>query len=406
MATAELETKPAQELIAFSIRPISYEVTKAEIEKVVSAALMLRVNDVNDKAGLDRCQKEQSNLTRMTSTIEKQRVEMKRESLEYGRQVDSIAKELAGPLEKAKAHLQEQRNIVKREAERIAKEAEEKRQTKIRERLRLLQCCGKTYLADEVADLSDEDFASLLAAEQADKKARDEQAAADEAERQRVAEANRVEGERLAKEKAELDRQRTESESRNKRMGARIAMLGNLGHVHEMTADELADMAPDHWEDVLSSARLAKQERDDAAAAERAEIERVKTEQAAAQAKIDAEHKRIADAEAERVRRAEIEKLHAEAAEKARLDAIAEQERKEREAKAAAEAAAAKLAQLEALRPDHEKLLAIAATVEAIKLPPVSVSAAAAASGIEKLLAECASRIRYVANGLVGDSAA
>ena len=238
MATAELNTPPATELVAFTIRPIDYELTKAEIDKVASGALLLRVNDVNDQAGLARCHKTRMQLRDMRTTIEKKRKAMKADALEYGKQVDSAAKALIAPIEQAEAHLVDQEAIVKREQERLAKAAAEQRQAMIRERLRLLQACGKSYLADDVAGLSPEDFDALYQAELADKKLRDEEAARAEAERQRVAEEQRREAERLQAEREELERQKQAAETRAKMVQARVTMLANLAFEHSFTKSE------------------------------------------------------------------------------------------------------------------------------------------------------------------------
>lgn len=443
MQTTALKTQPAQELVSFTIQPITYAVTKAEIEKVVSAALMLRVNDVNDKAGLERCQKEQSNLTRMTSTIEKQRQAMKRESIDYGRQVDTVAKELSGPLEKAKAHLQEQRSIVQREQERVAKERQDNRDAVVRGRLAELAECGCIVSWADVLAMTDAKYGDVLENARADKKARDDEAAAAAAEQYRINEENRIESARIAKERAEMERERAEAETRSKRGIARLESLAQLGHAHTMTVDQLADAAPNHWEEVISNARLIKQRSDDADAKVRAALETQRQEQAAAQAKIDAEKRQLRDELCQKrldtvmeigipfghlinattcgdgktvgdMPQSQFDEIVVELrAEKAELEAelakelAAEQERKAADEQAKAAAAEAELKRLEALRPDHEKLLAVAAWLQSYKFPTFStIQGIGAAQRVDELIDECAISIRELANELVGESAA
>jgi fused signal recognition particle receptor len=308
---------------------------------------------------------------------------------------------LTDPISEIEAHLEAELAKVKAEEDRKKREAEEARQAMIRERLQQLQACGKSYLAEDVHELTDEDFASLLAAEQADKKARDEQAAADEAERKRIEEANRVEAERLSKEKAELERKQKEQDERLQRADARIQMLNQQGYSHSFGPYQLADMPPHIWEQLLENARRQKADRDRAAEEERAKLDRQREEQAAAQAKIDAENKRIADEQAAKDRAAELETAKAAAAEQAQLDAIADQKRQDAEAKAAAEAEAAELARLESLRPDHEKLLAVAVQIETVIVPALTGQSKTAADSIRTIRNEAADQIRAVANSLV-----
>lgn len=357
MATAEL-TRPAQ---GFTIRPINYELTLAEIEQAAADAKALTVKGLDDKAGIELCHKTRMELRKMRTTIEAKRKTMKADALEYGKQVDSAAKALIAPIEDAEAHLLEQESIVKREQERLAREAEEKRQAMIRERLLKLQECGAAYLESEIAGLPQGEFDALLAAERADKERRDAEAARLKAEQERIAAEQKAEAERLAKEREELERQRVEAEIRSKRGIARLEMLSRTGYAHPFTVEELADMVPALWDELISRARREKDERDQAAAAEQARLDQQRKEQAEAQAKIDAENRRI-----------ELEKAKAEAAEKARLQAIEDQKRAEAEAKAAAEREAVERARIEAAKPDHDKIIAVIAALQAIEFPPLS----------------------------------
>lgn len=351
MATAEMQNT----LVPLSTQPITYEFTKAEIIRVVEGAKMLRVTGVADEVGREKCRTERMKLAKMRNTVERERKAQKADVLERGRLIDSTAKELIAPIEDGEKYLESQEAIVLNEQKRLAALAEEKRQAGIRERLRMLSEAGGAYSWDQVEKMTDSQFGATLQTERNAKNERDEQAKAEAEERARVAEANRIEADRLATERATLERQRREQEA------------------------------------AAAEARRIENEK---LAAERAEIERVKAEQAAAQAKIDADRKRLADEEAERTRLVELEKAKAAAAEKARVDAIAEQERKaqaEREHLAAVEAENKRRA---ALLPDHEKLLAVAAAVEAITVPNVSNAAKSVAHEIDQHLRHCVNGIR------------
>lgn len=398
MATATAERETKSEVTTVTIQPITYEVTKAEIAKVVEGAMMLRVLDPNDKAGLERCHKTRMQLRGMRGVIEKGRKAYKAEVLERGRFIDSTAKELIDPIETAEAHLQEQENIVVREQERIAREAEETRQKMIRARLEMLSQLSfpgaQVYTVADV-DLRDpKDWESLLWNAREAKVKYAEAEALRKLEAERIAEANRVEAERLAKERAELEAARKQQEA---------------------------------------AAAEAKRVEDARLAAERAELDRQRKEQeqfdrdrAAAEAKlysdrvnelaryvIPGEHQDLptnistsefyAILDRAKERRASYDTLQAEhrkraeieAAERARIEAEQKAERDAAAAKAKAEADEREAKRLEALRPDHEKLLAVADAIQAIVVPEVSPEA-------EPIRQQIVDSIRYAANDVRG----
>lgn len=355
MATATAPPKQELQTNPFTIAPITFEASKEKLVELVEQSAALSVVDINDKKGIAAVRESRLELKRLRGSIETRRKELKAESLEYGRKVDGIAKELTAIIEPEEKRLQHEEDIVKREEERLAREDAERKRAILRARLAALAECGCNPMASEVEALTQVAFEALLADKQREKAERDARIAEEKAESERIAAAQKAEAERLEAARAKLEEQRLEQE--------RIAAE------QRRVAEE----------------RMAK---------ERAEIDRIKAEQAAAQAKIDAENKRIADELAERERQAELAKATAAAAEKARLEAIAEQERKESEAKAAAEAAAADLARLEALRPDHEKLLAIAAQIDAIEIPKVSKGAQAVAKKVSDALKYAANDVR------------
>lgn len=331
MATAAL-TKHAP----FTIAPITYDVQRELITQLADEYLPLTVSGIDDKAGLEAVHKARMEVKNLRVRIEKRRKELKSESLEYGRRVDAAAKELTDLLLPIESHLEDQEAIVEREKARLAREAEERRRAMIRGRFKLLAeqsyAGGNSYLEGDIAGLSADAFDVLLGAEIKAKREFDARMAAEKAEYERIAEQQRVEAERLAKEKAELERQRQE--------------------------------------------------------------------QLAEQANIEAEKKRLADIEAERQRQAELERAKAEAAEQARLAAIAEQDRKAAEAKAQAEAEACERQRIEALRPDREKLLAVADAVATLYIPQVSASALQAAKEVANHLADAAIAIRLTVEAL------
>jgi hypothetical protein len=432
MATAEME-KTELQTVPFTVPSVAFDLSMEQIEELRAEYLALVITDVTDKEQIAAVHEAKMLCKKLRVGTEKIGKAARDGFNKAAKDVIAQERLLTTPISEIEAHLEAELAKVKAEEERKKREAEEKRQDMIRGRLQALQECGKSYLADDVTDLSDADFAELLNAEQADKKRRDDEAAAAEAERKRVEAEQKAEADRLAKEREELERQKAEADARLKRMQARITLLANLGHEHTMTGDQLADMTPDHWEDVLSTARLKKQQRDNAAAEEQAKLDRQREEQEEREEQIKAEKQRVFIERCDELRKyavpsdrtkpgqivvnyettaeqfaetlATARLLHqewqADVAEQARREEQERQEREAAEAKARAEADERERQRIESLKPDHEKLLAVADAVDAITWADLSPEALDAGQKVAELLESCAVRIREVANKLV-----
>ena len=190
--------------------------------------------------------------------------------------------------------------------------------------------------------------------------ARKEDAYEAEKERIRNAERLRLEAEQRAKEEAEAARVKAEQEAEAARIKA----------VQEGEDARLK----------VEAGRLAEQQR---------KIDEERRE-------IETERKRLADIEAARLREIETQRREKEAAERARIET---EQRIAREAEAAkAKAAAEEAARIkaEALRPDREKLLTVAAAVNAIDIPEVSIAADDAADRVRIVLGEAEQKIRTI----------
>jgi hypothetical protein len=310
----------------FSIQPITYPAQAAEIAKLADEYMPLTVSGIDDKEGLELVRAARLHVKGLRVDVEKRRKELKAESLQYGRLVDSAAKKLTELLTPIEQHLEHEEGIVEREKARLKKLEEERQQAIVAERIRQLQELGVIANPFHVTMMSESDFAILIADKVAEKLEHDKAAAAEAAERARVAAEQKVEADKLAAERAVLEQQRKE--------------------------------------------------------------------QAAAQAKIDAEHKRIADEAAAQQRADELKQAKAEAAEKARKAAIADQERKAAKEKAAAEAEAKRLAKIARSLPDREKLLSVADKVAEIDVPVCSIHAISVADDVGQLLVDCGDAIR------------
>lgn len=411
MATAELETKTDLQPAAPSSvsLAISFEETREQLTELVARSSELVVTDVNDKAGIAEVREHRLEFKRIRVSIENRRKSIKAPLLEAERKVDSMAKELTAIIEPEEKRLEHQEKIVEREKARLEQEAAERRKATLERRLAQLRDCitpdGNSYISrgyDPVAlsGMTDEAFHELLRTEQEAKDKYDRDEAERKAEQDRIAEEQRLEREKLEREKAELARKNAEAEARTNRAQARSQLLVNLGHAHEMTFDQLADMDADQWENVLGSAKLAKQQRDDAAKAEQERLDAQKKEQELAQQRIDAELDRIYKARKSELMEIsvpaqfgepgvvvitrdttedEYQVVLAKAKEwKSQYDAHvaaeekAAEEREAADAKAKAEAAEAELARLESLRPDHEKILAFITLFQSLEFPTLS----------------------------------
>lgn len=154
-----------------------------------------------------------------------------------------------------------------------------------------------------------------------------------------------------------------------------------------------------------AEAEAARLRAEQEAEAERLRVERqkIEAERAAIEAQrraVEAEQKRLADIEAAKRRAEELERAKAEAAERAKRETEERIAREAAAAKAKAEAEEAARLRAEAMRPDREKLLAIAETLKAIPIPSVSAAAGGAAEKIRRVLLQAAAQVSEIASSI------
>ena len=340
----------------------------AAIAKMAEEYLPLKVNGLNDKKGLAIVHEARMIVKNTRIAVEKNRVELKADALEYGRAVDKEAKRLTLLLAPIEEHLDAEESAIAEERERIKRAAEEERlktdearKAKIKQRFDALQACG--YQGDMMAvpEMEDAAFAKLLADAQVAK----------------------AEAERLAEEQ----RQQREAEAERLR---------------KLEADAAAERARQE----AAAAELRKAE-ETHLAAERAELDRQRKEQEAEAARLRAEQARIEQELQAHARAAELERARVEAAERARVETEQRlaREAAEREAaekariareKADAEAKEAARLKAEAEKPQRDKLHGVALAV--LKLSE-AVPTGPGAGLVVEVLAEAAERIQEIANG-------
>lgn len=275
------------------------------------------ITEVTNREQYDAAQKAVTALTKARTGIEARRKALKKESLEFGRLVDSTGKDLMAVVEPQEARIKALLDVVK--AERAAKKAELERIEQ--ERVDGIQARINAIMATTTA-VERSSSADVLAAREA-------------LEQQVVTEADFAEFTQGA-----IDAKANALEALNE-------LYQGALHDERLARQEAEQKAKEDAERKAESERLAKEraELDAIRKEQEAEAEKQRKEQAEAQAKIDAELQ------------AERDKLAKEQAEfQAEQQRIADERRAQAEAEAEQRRQIELAAQREALKPDAEKL--------------------------------------------------
>jgi DNA repair exonuclease SbcCD ATPase subunit len=319
------------DLVTFSTETVvKYEVTEAQIEALRETCSAL---SADTPKGYKEVRQAIGNLRDTRVAIEKRRVELKADALAYGRKVDSEAKRFTDLLASIEDPLKSKKQAVDDEKARVKAEAE----------------------------------AAKLAALEAEIVANRERQEAEARAKREAEEA------KLAEERAALERERQQMAEERRRAdeAARI----------QREADEAAARAE---RDRLTEERRQYEE------AQRAERDRVAAERAAEEAKFRAEREAL---EADR-RAVQAERERAERAEAERLENVKREEERIAQAESDRLAEEERLARIEALRPDLEKLGKLADRIRMVASPSlksddakaIAKSALAQLEGVAQLL--------------------
>lgn len=330
MTTAISERPAAKDGILMSV-------TEETIAQMATRFAALKINGINDKAGFLAVDNARKECKKARGVIKSEHATLKADALKVCQTLDLMKRTLDGQVEEIENRLISEIDAVEAEKARIQKEKDD---AVYADRVAKLAEVNTIAPENYIRVMSNSDFDKYLAdtiAVQNEKKLRQIQAAAEEAERKRIAaeeaEANRKESERLAAERAEFDRQRAEQEAERKRL------------------QEIEDQ------------RLAK---------ERAELDAQRQEQARQAAELKAEQDRLARIEADRQQAIEQDRIAADAAKRSRLETEARLKReaevaeRERIAKEAAEKRALEL------RPAKQKLNVFAHSLIELEIPNIS----------------------------------
>lgn len=282
---------------------VKYSVADAEIQKLSESYMALTIADENDKNGFDLVHAARMDVRGKRIAVESKRKELKAGALEYGRAVDGEAKRLTALLEPIEAHLEKQETVVTAEAERKKAEKKAAEGAKLQARITSLQELGAGINFAEIQAMTDDQYQMAMVTAKASWYIAEAKRVADKEAADKLAADQAAERARLAAAQAEAEK------------ATRAAN----------EAKAAADKAVRDAQEAQRAAEAkAQAEKDKAAAVERAKIE----EAARIKAEAEAKAKREADA------------------------ARAEDERKKRE---------------EALRPDREKIAALAEKLEEIE---------------------------------------
>ncbi len=349
--------------------------TKALIVAQTAGVTDLKINGIDDKAGLEVVYRKRLDLAKIKSAIEKEREAQKKYWLEGGRAVDAEAKELQSILAPALEHLISQETAIVNEKARIAKiKEDEKRDARVK-RLTELGWTQELepYSDDYLRSWTESDFELICArivTRVADKKLADEARAKQEAEA-------KAEAERMRAEREALDKQRKEQEAEAARLQKIQDDIAEKQKESQRT-ERLARLTASGWNDkdfpmVLTSDRdgvLVKSSEEAFSKLLEDIKERI------------AQRQRDKDAAAEEARVETEQRIAREAQEKA------EREQAERD----------ELARQEALKPDRDKLLAVADAVSSTQFPEVSEAMSDKVLQINRVLVAAAREIRDIIN--------
>lgn len=187
-----------------SVTPlVRYHVTKTDIENTRSVYAALSADTTE---GYESVRKAIAFCRSTRVQVEKRRKELKADSLEWGRRVDSGAKELTAIIESIEAPLQAKKDAVDAEKERAKREADEARQREAEAAAAAEREAEQAELREEQARL-DAERAEIAAQRAEIERAQAElKAAREQAEREEFERQTRIRLETEAREQAERDR--------------------------------------------------------------------------------------------------------------------------------------------------------------------------------------------------------
>lgn len=319
-----------------------------EVGEILSTYETIKVTDVDQVEEMQKAREMRLALKNARTTVERKRKELKEDSLKTGRAIDAVARFVKETIEPAEQYLEQQEKFrqIKEEAQRAERLAA---------RTEAIAKVGDPALYN-LRDMEEDAFQQLLIKLEKDEADR---VAAERAELEKQEAERKAEAERQAARDAENERLRKEADEReaaDQRKLARVNQVTQMGMLWDdekkayigvldqtVTASDILELNEVKWKILID--KIAKTIDEAVAAAEAKQRE----EQAARDAELAKEREA---AEAERKKREELEQQ--------------ERDRVAAEEKAAADKAAAEHAAL--LAPDKDKINVVRGKLEAIKL--------------------------------------
>lgn len=263
-----------------------YPVTDAVIADLKSKFASLDIAGVEDKKGYAQVHDARMTVRNLRTDVERKRKALKEDSLEYGRKVDAEAKRITKLLEEIETPLEAKEKAIDAELERIKQEKQREKDAMIQRRIDALTAVGHPVNLSEIAQMNETVFQMVLktateafeererlriAAEAAlaEKRAEEERKAKEEAEAKAAAE--KAERERLAAENARLEAQRAALRKEQEEFEAKRRAQEQADRDRRI-AEEAAAKAKAETERKAQE-EAAKKEREAKEAAERAKAE-------------------------------------------------------------------------------------------------------------------------------------
>jgi len=188
---------------------VEYNITDAAIAKMENLYMDLTVDGIDDKEGFESVRSGRMVVKGKRIEVEKKWKSYKVDSLAWGRKVDAEAKRIFTLLKPIEDHLVSQEEIITKEKERKKVENERIEQVLIKGRVESLFAVDVVMSFFDVGMLSTEDYKSLLK-----KSIIIYESKINLAEAERLA--KEVEAEKLAEERAELEKMRAEQAGKAK----------------------------------------------------------------------------------------------------------------------------------------------------------------------------------------------
>jgi hypothetical protein len=313
--------------VPFNTKPIVYGIAEKRIAELASMYLKLKVEGIEDKTGLTVVHDARMTIKQHRVDIEKTRKALKEDALRYGQTVDAEAKRLTALLEPIEAHLQAEEDRIAAEKKRIREEAEQKRHEAVLARMNKLigvNCTLFNYV--QVQDMSEEVFAEKLGEATEAHRVAQEKAAAEKAERARLAE---IERQRVEAECLEQEQRRVEEDAR--REAEAELLRKERAELEQRKAEEARQRHEAEERAAQERADLERQRREQQAEAERLAAERRQLEEEQARRRQAEDEQREREAQAQRER--DEAKALADMRERAKeIDAAEQKRRRERDA--------------------------------------------------------------------------